>query len=44
MTKEKAIEIVEEIKQIDDEWNDKITEPEEDILYLCRIAELFEQR
>lgn len=40
----KAIEIVKEVKQIIDEWNDKITEPEEDIYYLCHIAELFEQK
>lgn len=36
--------ILEEAKQIIKEWLDKDTEPEEDILYLCRIAELFESK
>lgn len=36
-------QMLEEIKQIIKEWLDKETEPEEDFLYLCRIAELFEQ-
>jgi hypothetical protein len=40
----KALEIVKEVKKIIDEWNDKITEPEEDIYYLCHIEQLFKQK